>query len=232
MSVLRRSVAAASVALALAGTEASAQVVPHPKDWQWTIGGQGGLAFIQTPDGETSELPVAGIQTVIRARRTALMLSVQQAFGDDEFGGSYEFIDVGGSTGGTVPVTWDWARKYSAALLVFPIRSNIDPYFGAGVGILQLGSFDDDPVADELSAYGFGTLIGGLELSVGRFMAFGEYQLLTAPRIQTYEVRDNEGNLVFGASGRFIQGPSHSFTAGLRISIGGAREEVGGGDGI
>lgn len=230
MSVLRRSVAAAAVALAFAVTEASAQVVPHPKDWQWTIGGQGGMMFVGTGNGEDAELPVAGVQTVIRARRTALMLSVQQGFGDNESGGSYVASD--GIATSTVPVTWDWARKYTAALLVFPIRGHIDPYFGAGVGILQVGGFDDDPVADELSASGFGTLIGGLELSVGRFMAFGEYQLTTSQRVQAYEERDSDGSVLFQAAGRFTEGPSHTLTAGLRISLGGAREQVGGGDGI
>src|SRR5690606_11453349 len=178
MSVLRRSVATAMVALAIAGADASAQTVAHPKDFQWTVGGQGGLLLVETPDGETAELPMAGIQTVIRARRTALLLSVQQAFGDNEVGGGYTtatFDEAGVPTGSSVtPVTWDWARKYSAALVVFPIRGHIDPYLGVGAGILQVGGFGDDGIADELSSMGYGTLIGGLELSAGRFMVFGE----------------------------------------------------------
>jgi hypothetical protein len=236
MSVLRRSVATAMVALAIAGADASAQTVAHPKDFQWTVGGQGGLLLVETPDGETAELPMAGIQTVIRARRTALLLSVQQAFGDEEIGGGYTvttFDENGAPTGSsTTPVTWDWARKYSAALVVFPIRGHIDPYLGVGAGILQVGGFGDDGFADELSSMGYGTLIGGLELSAGRFMVFGEYQLTTAPRVQSFEQRDDDGNPIFVAAGRFTQGPTHSLSAGLRVSLGSAREQVGGGDGI
>ena len=230
MSVLRRSVATAMVALAIAGAEASAQTVAHPKDFQWTVGGQAGLLMVGTPDGETAELPMAGIQTVIRARRTALLLSMQQAFGDEEVGGGYmvtTFDDTGAPTGSTTtPVTWDWARKYTAALIVFPIRGHIDPYFGVGAGILQVGNFQDDGFADELSSSGYGTLIGGLELSAGRFMVFGEYQLTTAPRVQSVEINGGV------ASGRFTRGPTHSLSAGLRVSIGSSRSQVGGGDGI
>lgn len=236
MSVLRRSVATAMVALAIAGAEASAQTVAHPKDFQWTIGGQGGLLLVETPDGNTSELPMAGLQTVIRARRTALLLSVQQAFGDNEVGGGYTMTTFDGSgvpTGSTtVPVTWDWARKYTAALLVFPIRGHIDPYLGVGAGILQVGGFGDDEFADELSAMGYGSLIGGLELSAGRFMVFGEYQLTTAPKVQTFEIRGDDGSIVAAGAGRFTKGPTHSLSAGLRISLGSSRESVGGGDGM
>lgn len=235
MNVLRRSVAAAVVALAMAGAEASAQTVAHPKDFQWTIGGQGGIMLLEGGDGNNVELPVAGIQTVIRARRTALLLSVQQAFGDSEVGGSYSTVMYEGGvpvSSSTQPVTWDWARKYSAALVVFPIRGHIDPYLGVGVGILQVGSFQDDEIADELSSSGFGSLIGGLELSAGRFMVFGEYQLTTAQRTQVYELRDDSGELMLQAAGRFTNGPTHTLTAGLRVSLGSAREQVGGGDGI
>lgn len=232
MSVLRRSVAAAVAALAIVGADASAQTVAHPKDFQWTIGGQGGMMFLEGADGNSVELPMAGVQTVIRARRTALHLSVQQAFGEDEVGGSYEYVDAGSAMSGTVPVTWDWARKYSAALVVFPIRGHIDPYFGLGAGILQVGGFGDDEVADELSTSGFGSVIAGLELSAGRFMVFGEYQLTTAAKRQTYEVTDSDGSLLFGATGRFTSGPTHSLSAGLRVSLGSSRESVGGGDGM
>lgn len=236
MSVLRRSVATAMVALAIAGADASAQTVAHPKDFQWTVGGQAGLLLVETPDGESAELPMVGIQTVIRARRTALLLSVQHAVGDDEFGGGYSVTtyDASGAPTGmaTTPVTWDWARKYSAALVVFPIRGNIDPYLGLGAGILQVGGFSDDGFADELSSMGYGTLIGGLELSAGRFMVFGEYQLTTAPRVQTFEVTDSDGSPIAVGSGRFVQGPTHSLSGGLRISLGSSRESVGGGDGM
>ena len=234
MSVLRRSVAAAAVALAVAGVDASAQTVAHPKDFQWTVGGQGGIMLLETPDGNNTELPMAGIQTIIRARRTALLLSVQQAFGDDETGGAYTvttFDNLGDPVSSTtVPVTWDWARKYTAALVVFPIRGHFDPYLGVGAGIMQVGNFQDDPIADELSSFGFGSLIGGLELSVGRFMAFGEYQLTTAPRVQTYE--ESAGGSTVVAAGRFTRGPTHTLSAGLRVSIGSSREQVGGGDGL
>jgi len=50
-------------------------------------------------------------------------------------------------------------------------------------------------------------------------MGFGQYQITTSPSIQ-----ESSG---FGAdhgSGRLLEGPTHTLSAGLRIGLGGSRE--------
>ena len=53
-------------------------------------------------------------------------------------------------------------------------------------------------------------------------MAFGQYQITTGPR-QTRS-SDATGNVV--AFGRLLEGPTHTFTGGLRFGLGSARESV------
>jgi hypothetical protein len=78
--------------------------------------------------------------------------------------------------------------------------------------------------ASELGSSGFGTFVGGVQFKVARFVGFGQYQITTAPSIQR-----SSG---FGAevgTGRLLEGPTHTFSAGLRIGLGNARERAGGG---
>ena len=65
---------------------------------------------------------------------------------------------------------------------------------------------------------GFGTFVGGVQFQVGRLMAFVQYQVTTSP--STHAVTDASGTVV--AVGRLLDGPTHSFTGGLRFGLGGA----------
>jgi hypothetical protein len=69
--------------------------------------------------------------------------------------------------------------------------------------------------AADLGTSGFGTLVGGLQFKLGRFVAFGQYQLTSSPGNKTLES---------GSSGRLISGATHTFTGGLRIGLGGSKE--------
>jgi hypothetical protein len=121
-------------------------------------------------------------------------------------------------------VVFNDIRKYSFSLLAFPLKTIAQPYVGLGVGWLQTvkeypqGTFATpadraaaQSAAETAGSLGFGTLIGGLQARVDRFMLFGQYQLTTA-----------------AARGKLFEGVTHSLTAGLRISLGEARENTGG----
>jgi hypothetical protein len=70
--------------------------------------------------------------------------------------------------------------------------------------------------------------VGGLNFRVSRLSAFGQYQVTTSPREQFTTATDSEG-FTFVSFGNFYTGPTHSFTAGLRFSLGNARERATGG---
>ena len=76
------------------------------------------------------------------------------------------------------------------------------------------------------AAAGFGTFVGGLQFQVGRFMAFGQYQITTGAVDDTVR-RQRRDPVAFG---RLLEGPTHTFTGGLRFGLGSAREkcETGG----
>jgi hypothetical protein len=109
--------------------------------------------------------------------------------------------------------------------MAFPIKSAAQPYLGVGWGIIHVvnpqtvGGFHDDAV--QLGSSGFGSFVGGVQFQVGRFMAFGQYQITTGASNDTVE--DATGAPV--AFGRLLEGPTHTFSGGLRFGLGSAREK-------
>jgi hypothetical protein len=178
----------------------------------------------RTPAQTRGGMFTAGGHTLITARRTALMLSVDEGVGSNE---RSAYNDANGTI---QPVSFNDIRKYSAILTAFPIRSAAQPYLGIGVGIIHaVNPFPDSasfasPAAQaqalqdarDLGSTGFATLIGGLQFKVGRLVAFGQYQLTSAQGDKTLES---------GASGRLFVGSTHTFSGGLRVSLGSAREQ-------
>jgi hypothetical protein len=189
--------------------------------FQWYIGGHGGVFNFRTSAQDRNTIPTAGGQLLITARRTGLLLSVEEAFGSDEV----SFFTDG--VGATHVATFNDIRKYSATLVAFPLRIPIQPYLGVGVGLMHVvnpSTTGPADAANELGSTGFGSFIGGVQFKVARFVGFGQYQITTAPSIQR-----SSG---FGAevgTGRLLEGPTHTFSAGLRIGLGNARERTGSG---
>jgi hypothetical protein len=219
MRMLIRSIPAAALLLGLGTADLAAQQ-PGNGNFQWYVGGQGGAMFFKTPTQGRSGIPTFGGQALIVARRTGLMLSFEEGVGSNE---TSAYTDANG----VQSVTFNDIRKYSAMLMAFPIRSAAQPYLGVGYGILHVvnptpasaGAFQSD--AAELGSFGFGSFVGGLQFQVGRFMAFGQYQITTGPSNDTVE--DATGAPV--AFGRLLQGPTHTFSGGVRFGLGSAREK-------
>ena len=218
MRMLTRSIPVAALALAFGAVSAAAQESGQ-RDFQWYIGPQAGVMLFDTPAQDREAMPSFGGQTLIVARRTGLLLSVEEGVGNDEVS-SYNDLT------GTQTVTFNDIRKYSAVLMAFPIKAAAQPYLGVGWGIMHTvsprttGAFQSD--AEDLGSSGFGTFLAGLTFQVGRLMAFGQYQITTSPG-QGF-VTDQTGAVV--ASGRLLQGPTHTFSGGLRFGLGSAKESV------
>ena len=221
----------AALALCLGTARLTAQQ-PGNGTFQWYVGGHGGIINFNTPAAGHQTEPLGGAHLLITARRTGLMLSVEQSFGSAR-AASYT-MQIFDSLGAfvsqqDVPVTFKYLRKYSAMLMAFPIKGPITPFFGMGVGILHTGGHTpDDAAATQIGSSGFGSLMGGLNFRVSRFSAFGQYQITTGPRQQRFSSTDSDG-FTFVSFGNFYTGPTHSFTAGLRLNLGNARERIAGG---
>jgi hypothetical protein len=209
-----------ALALGLGAAELPAQQ-PGGGNFQWYIGGQGGVLNFRTSAQDRDNIPMAGGHLLVQARRTGLLLAVEEGFGSDEVAA---FTD---GVGATHAVTFNDIRKYSAALMAFPLRLPIQPYFGLGVGIQQVvNPVTDGPqqAAEEIGSTGFLLFLGGVQFKLSRFVGFGQAQITSSSAVQR-----SSG---FGASvgtGRLVEGPTYQLSAGLRIGLGNARERATGG---
>lgn len=230
MKMLARSVSLLGMLLGLAAIPLAAQA-PNARNFQWYLGGYGGAMGFNTTAQDKEWIGAAGMQLMVKARRTGLLLSVEQGFGDDEATAGYSsvVVDSAGNvvSADVVPVTFDYIRKYSAMLMAFPVRGPIAPYVGIGVGIVHAGGYNDggNGIASSLGSSGFGSLIGGVEIEVSRLSVFGQYQVTTGPGTRSEVTNFTDGSARFD-SGKFLSGAIHTFSAGLRINLGNARESV------
>jgi hypothetical protein len=165
---------------------------------------------------------------------------VEQAFGSDEITmTAYQVRDTTGAVIASGPVGWTFQglRKYSAVLVAYPIQNrNVAPFVGVGGGLMHTtgnsaGRFADGRDASHLSSSGFGTAIAGLEFRAGPFSAFGEYQITTKlgfRSLSTVIQEDKSGKPVLTEEdfGEWLTGATHTLIGGLRLSLGGAREQV------
>jgi hypothetical protein len=219
-----------ALALCVGAAQLSAQQ-PGNGTFQWYVGGHGGVMNFGTAAGRDN-VPLGGAHLLVTARRTGLFLSVEQGF-DADGAGSYtvQGVDDEGVlvVNQDLATTFSYVRKYSAVLMAFPIKGPATPFFGIGVGILHSGGHTtEDAIVKSMGSSGFGTLVGGLNFRVSRFSAFGQYQVTTAPGIRTWSQKFSDGSETF-AFGRLLTGPTHTFSAGLRFSLGNARERATGG---
>jgi hypothetical protein len=233
MRVVTFSIPVAALALCLGAAQLPAQQ-PGNGTFQWYIGGSGGILNFETASQGHTTIPLGGAQLLITARRTGLLLSVEQAFGSDELA-SYTFQEIDSSgtvvSSTAVPVAFDYLRKYSATLVAFPIKGPITPYFGIGVGIMHTQGHSDpnDGFAKAIGSSAFASLVGGLNFRVGPLSAFGQYQITTGPSEQVFATTIEETKTTLVNFGHLVEGPTHTLTAGLRFSLGNARERAGGG---
>ncbi len=222
MRLLTRLIPALAAGSLVGAASLAAQAQEHgPGTFRWYVGGHGGVLIFETPAQTRGGMPMAGGHLLVTAKRTALLVSVEEGFGSNEV---TAYNDPTGP-GGMRTVGFNDLRKYSATLIAYPLRSAAQPFFGVGFGIWQVhhpfpvgvfASSADRTAAEErakeLGSSGFASFLGGVEFRVSGFTAFGMYQVTTSP-----------------AAGRLLVGPTHAFSGGIRFSLGGAREGVSGG---
>ena len=181
--------------------------------FKWYFGAYAGATGFETTAQEDKVSPMIGAQIFVTARRTALRLSIEETFTNDNLA---VYPDAS-APGGVQQVSFNNIRKYSLMLIGIPLQGAIQPYLGLGVGWMHtvntyaLGS-PTDPVAAHEEAVqrgsvGFGSAMAGLQIRMKGVAVFGTWQITSAP---------DEGKLFVG--------PTHSFSGGVRLSLGRSRE--------
>ena len=191
------------------------------ENFKWFLGAQGGALGFGTRLQSRTWIPSVGGSLLVNARRTGLLITVDEALGSNELTG---YTDVTQATS-IRPVNFDRIRRYSAMLVGYPVRGRTRPYFGVGYNLIQVespkvgGVFSSgslatlhEQLASNKSTTGHFAFSAGVEFRVGRAIGFGQYQIATAP-----------------AQNLLLKGTIHGATGGLRFLIGGAREGVRGG---
>ena len=236
MRILKQSLALVALGSLFVVAPSAAQKA-GTSPFKWYVGAHGGVTSFRTNAGGRDLMPVAGGHLLITAKRTGLLLSVDQGFGSDVPTQTlYEIRDAGDTTiqAGVSNWTFQGIRRYSAILMAYPVRNaNIKPFVGLGVGIAHTtgnsaGPFTDGNIESNLSSTGFGTAVAGLEFRVGPLSAFGQYQITTK---QGFKQVSNalQGGFRRIDYGEWTMGAFHTITGGLRLSLGSARESGGSG---
>ena len=242
MRILKQSLALIALGSLLVVGSASAQQ-SGTSPFKWYVGGPGGVMSFRTNAGGRELMPVGGAHLLVTAKRTGLLLSVDQGFGSDEPTQTlYEIRDADNATVGFGTTDWTFQgyRRYSAILMAYPVRNaNIQPFIGVGGGIAHstgnsVGPIADGSIESELSSTGFGTAVAGLEFRVGPLSAFGQYQITTKQgfkQVNTVLQSDAAGSPTLRRLdyGEWTMGAFHTITGGLRLSLGHARESSGSG---
>jgi hypothetical protein len=196
----------------------SAQSIIGFDSFKWYFGAQGGVTIFETPAQTRGGIFTAGGHVLVTARRTGLLLAVEEGIKKNQVSSYSDTLAVGG----TRQVAFNDLRKYSVSILAFPFKTIAQPYLGIGFGLLQTvkeypgGTFASAVTRDAATAtahqrgtFSFASFTGGVQIRVSEFAVFGQYQITTSP------------------TRRLLIGPTHSFTAGLRISLGSSREGGG-----
>lgn len=215
MRMLGRTVSVVGLACLVQVPAALAQTTGF-ETFKWYFGAQAGVTIFETQTQTRGGIFTAGGHMLITAKRTGLLLAVEEGIKRNQ---TSSFADAS-APGGVRQVIFNDIRKYTATLLAFPFRTIAQPYIGLGLGWMQTvkeypsgttpaTAAAAQDLAERAGSFGFGSIVGGVQARVDRFVLFGQYQLTTAP-----------------AAGKLFVGSTHSFTGGLRISLGGAREGV------
>ena len=176
----------------------------------WFWGAKGGLMNFSTGI-ETKTAPLVGAEWLITRNRAGLYLSAEQAF----FSATGYVLDGNGQP---VDVALKDSRRYTAALLAFPVNwGTLRPYGGVGLSLnliqhatvnqAQITDPDQEDVIatavhDERDRAAF-IIMGGLQAQYHRFSVFGQATFMPA-----------RANFFFSGRSTYI------LEAGLRYNVG------------
>jgi len=215
MRTLGRTATVLGLACLAQAPSLAAQSIIGFDSFKWYFGGQAGVTIFETPAQTRGGIFTAGGHFLVTARRTGLLISVDEGIKTNQLSSFSDATVPGGSR----RVVFNDLRKYQASLLAFPFRTIAQPYLGIGFGLMQTvkeypqGTFATAASRDSATSdthrrgsFTFAAFTGGVQIRLAQFVAFGQYQITTSRR------------------NKLLTGPTHAFTAGMRISLGNSRE--------
>ncbi len=213
MRMLTRGLPVLALSAVVLSTQLLGQNEAGTGSFRWYFGGYGGAMSFETTAQNDKTAPVGGVQFFVNAKRTALVLSIEEAFSQDNLA---VYPDAS-APGGVQTVQFNNIRKYSLTLLAVPLKGSVQPYIGLGVGWMHtvnpqvLGSPTDPEAAHDEAvdrgSVGFGSGMVGIQARTGKFAFFGNYQITSSPSREKYLV-----------------GPTHTLVGGIRFSLGPSRD--------
>lgn len=204
----------------------AAQSIIGFDSFKWYLGAQGGVTIFETPNQTRGGIVTAGGHFLVTARRTGLLLEVQQGFKKDQSSSYHDLTAPNANR----EVSFDHIRRYSASILIFPFKTIAQPYFGLGFGLQQTvnerpeGTFPTPAdeasakeIANQVGSYTFGMLTAGVQFRLSNVAVFGQAQITSAP--QQTNFTDTRP-----WAGRLIEGPTYALMGGIRVSLGSSKE--------
>lgn len=219
MRLVLRSLPVVALAVGAFTSPVRAQTAaPRNDNYRFWLGAQGGVQVFTTPGQTRGGIPMGGGNLMIKAKRSGLLISVNEGFGSNE---QTAFVRADGTP---QTILFNDLRTYAFHLMAFPLRTPAQPYFGVGFSIVDvinpqpanassLAGVDLAAIRDEvapLTATAGFSAVGGVNFNVGPVSAFGQYMYTGSAR-----------------RGKLLQGPTHTLSAGLRFNLGSSRESLG-----
>ena len=185
MRTVRWMTSALALAALLPATGAAQSSRLFENSWFW--GAKAGVMSFSTTTASNKVAPMVGAEWLITRKQAALYLSADQSF----FNSTSSFTDA---TGNVYPVNIKDMRRYSFALLAFPVSwGTIRPYGGVGLAINliqdatpsasitdpQQVAAADAKLADIKDRAAFLSM-AGLQIQYRRFSIFGQVTYMPA----------------------------------------------------
>lgn len=195
------------------------------RQYQWYWGAQGGAFLSKTNTQPYVYDPIVGGHWLITAKRTALYVAYEQAlFLSDA---QAIIVDPNSSNSSQGPgfrdVSFNDMRRIMFGVIAFPTQKIIEPFAGGGFALQQvlnpvvdcsscstLGeAIEAADRAHEASSKAFFWVMGGLQVNYSTKLNVFAHYLITS-----------------SAAGFLIDGNTHTMQAGIRYSLGNAKEGV------
>lgn len=214
MGMYTRGLSTLVLGVAAAATPLAGQEDVGTGSFKWYFGAYGGATLFETTAQNDKVDPMVGAQFLVTARRTALRVSVEETFTNDNLA----VYDDPTAAGGSQQVVFNNIRKYSLMLMAIPLQGAIQPYLGIGVGWMHtvnnylVGGAPSDPAAaleeaKKRGSVGFGSGMAGVQIRLKGVAVFGTWQITSSPD-----------------DSKLLVGSTHTFSGGVRFSLGRSRE--------
>jgi len=192
--------------------------------YQWYWGGQGGLFIYKTNTQPVYYDPLVGGHWMISKKVTSLYVAYEQAFFLTS-ANALIFDPSAETTGRVRQVDFSDMRRIMIGVLAHPAQKVIEPFGGMGFAMMQVLSPSPDCSADCETLSKAAEAVERAESAASKafFWVMAGLQMNYSNKLNVF------GHYVLTSSSRnfLLEGNSHTFQGGVRISFGPSKEGIG-----